>query len=211
MSMSEYHKIQSVYKRSKEKPYRFLEGQWSLPEFEYLSKNPWTYTEKIDGTNIRVYWDHLSHTVKIGGKTDAAQIPVFLYEKIQQKCPPTLFEEHYPTTSILLYGEGYGAKIQKAGENYIKNGVDLILYDIKIVDMFLRRESVEDIASKLNIEVVPIIGEGDILHAIDMCKNGFFSHWGEFYAEGIVLRPKVELQDRRGQRIITKVKYKDFH
>ena len=29
-------------------------------------------------------------------------------------------------------------------------------------------------------------------------------------AEGLVLRPKIELQTRRGKRIITKIKHSDF-
>jgi hypothetical protein len=42
------------------------------------------------------------------------------------------------------------------------------------------------------------------------CEEGFKSHWGDFIAEGIVARPKVELKTRAGHRIITKLKYKDF-
>lgn len=45
---------------------------------------------------------------------------------------------------------------------------------------------------------------------VDMVRRGFMSQWGEFIAEGIVARPKVELQTKAGSRIITKVKYKDF-
>ena len=52
--MKEYHKIQSIYKRD-EKTRKFIEGQWSLPEFEYLQNNRWLWTDKVDGTNIRVY------------------------------------------------------------------------------------------------------------------------------------------------------------
>jgi len=45
---------------------------------------------------------------------------------------------------------------------------------------------------------------------IAMVKEGFNSQWGNFIAEGIVARPSCELLDRRGNRIITKLKYKDF-
>jgi len=43
-----------------------------------------------------------------------------------------------------------------------------------------------------------------------MTKKGFKSQWGDFIAEGIVARPKTEMRTRRGERIITKVKYIDF-
>jgi len=37
------------------------------------------------------------------------------------------------------------------------------------------------------------------------------STWGDFIAEGLVLRPEVDLFAESGKkRIITKVKYKDF-
>jgi len=69
---------------------------------------------------------------------------------------------------------------------------------------------VEDIGNKLNIDVVPIIGIGTLHRMIRMAQEGFKSTWGDFLAEGIVARPKIELKTRSGQRIITKIKYKDF-
>ena len=56
--MEKYHKIMTVFKRDPETKYKtLLMGEWALPEFEYLCCNPWVFTEKIDGTNIRVNWD----------------------------------------------------------------------------------------------------------------------------------------------------------
>lgn len=75
--MTEYHKIQSIYKRditSKHKT--LLEGQWTLPEFEYLAGNVWTFTEKVDGTNIRVIFK--DGGITFGGRTEDAQIPAQL-------------------------------------------------------------------------------------------------------------------------------------
>ena len=51
--MELYHKIQSVFKRDPATNHkRFLMGEYSLPEFEYLANNEWVATEKIDGTNV---------------------------------------------------------------------------------------------------------------------------------------------------------------
>ena len=48
--MKEYHKIQTVFMRDLENRYKtLLEGQFSLPEFEYLANNEWAFTEKVDG------------------------------------------------------------------------------------------------------------------------------------------------------------------
>lgn len=214
--MSEYPKIQSIFKRESEKPNRMLFGQWTLPEFEYLASNIWVYTEKVDGTNIRIeYTPGLPPLIK--GKTDNAQIPPFLYEKLQDIVSREYqtIVDLFPVVSIdspqvVLYGEGYGAKIQKGGGNYIKDGVDFVLFDIRIGKIWLRREDVEDIADKLNLMVVPILGRGTLIQMIDIVEKGFNSKWGNFPAEGIVAKPLVEMQTRTCNRIITKLKHKDF-
>ena len=66
--MTEYHKIQTVFLRDPATKMRtLLDGQWALPEFEYLARNPWYFTEKIDGINIRVVFD--GESVSFGGRT----------------------------------------------------------------------------------------------------------------------------------------------
>ena len=210
--MKEYHKIQTLFKRD-EKTKRIIEGDWTLPEFEWLKDNQWVFTEKVDGTNIRVMWD--GKRVIFGGKTDNAQIPVFLLYKLQELFEGTakrqMFVEKFGEEgNVSLYGEGYGAKIQKGGGNYISDGVDFVLFDVKIGDWWLERENVKDIGDYFKIKVVPIIGEGTLEDAIKMTRKGFNSMWGNFTAEGIVARPKMELKNRKGERIITKIKYRDF-
>lgn len=42
--MKEYHKIQTVFLRNPETKFKTLiEGQFSLPEFEYLKNNLWVF------------------------------------------------------------------------------------------------------------------------------------------------------------------------
>jgi hypothetical protein len=57
---------------------------------------------------------------------------------------------------------------------------------------------------------VPELGRGTLLEAIERVKEGFPSMIGQAQAEGMVLRPVVELTDRLGHRVITKVKHRDF-
>lgn len=212
--MIEYPKIQSIFKRD-EKTHKFIEGAFTLPEFEYLKENIWIYTEKLDGTNCRIEWnphypDSLSDEIKFGGRTNNAQMPVFLFDKLRTMFTIEKIKSLYPDISMTLFGEAIGAKIQKGGGNYIPNGVDFILFDVLIDNYWLKRDSMEDIANKIGIRIVPIIGEGTLQRAIDLIKKGLKSQWGNFWAEGLVLKPKIELKDRRGQRIITKLKRRDF-
>jgi len=202
-----YHKIQTIFLRDPENKYKtLLEGQFALPEFEYLANNLWVFTEKIDGTNIRIIWD--GERVSFGGRTDNAQIPTFLYNRLSELFPSELFLNLYKENPMVLYGEGYGAKIQSGG-NYIPDGVNFILFDINIGN-WMPRDVVEDIAGKLSIQTVPIVGEGTLYDAVELVREGFKSKVGTQIAEGLVMRPSVELVGRTGNRIISKIKYKDF-
>lgn len=219
--MNEYHKITTVYKRDPKNMRFVFEGEWAEPEFEYLQENSWSWTEKVDGTNIRVMWD--GESIRFGGKTDKAQLYVPLYDKLQAMFADKidLFKSTFPITadtiteanpvSVCFYGEGYGANIQKGGGNYKADDVGFVLFDVKIGNTWLERKNVEDLAVKFGIKPVPIVGTGSLVDAIEMVKNGLKSQWGDFMAEGLVCRPTVELKDRRGNRIITKIKARDFN
>lgn len=211
--MKLYHKIQTVYKRDERG--KIIEGDYSLPEFEILKDIPWVFTEKVDGTNIRILWD--GQSVNYGAKTEESQMPVFLLYKLQELFDGTANKQKFlkqfggfnnGLTEVVLFGEGYGAKIQKGGENY--GECSFVLFDVMVGDYYLQREDVEDVAKNLGIKVVPIIGEGTLDEAMAFVRAGFNSQWGEFRAEGIVARPKVELFTRKKERIITKIKHKDF-
>lgn len=206
--MNEYHKIQTVYLRDPATNHKtLLEGQFAKPEFEYLQETKWIFTEKVDGTNIRVGWD--GEQVTFAGRTDRATTPPFLLDKLGE-----LFSADKFRTNELpphcLYGEGYGAKIQKGGGDYISDGVGFILFDINIGGTWLERHNIEDIATKLTINPVPIVGEGTLLEGVELVRSGYASHLRATPPEGLVMRPKVELFNRKGERVITKIKVKDF-
>src|SRR5882672_713514 len=230
--MTVYHKIDSVFKRDPNNKFKtFLEGDWSRPEFGYLANNEWQWTEKVDGCNLRIITTAFSYTDVISGeerktyKTSFegreanSQIPATLVNKLNEIFLPVAGKLHeiFPHGGV-LYGEGYGAKIQRGGSNY---GPDqnFILFDVNIKDengkgWWLQRENVLDIGAQLNLAVVPLIGKGTLHEMIEFTREGFPSVWSTdknpFKAEGIVARPAIELVGRDGKRIITKVKYKDF-
>ena len=217
--MEKYPKILSLFKRDP-KTHKFIEGDWTCDEFGYLEDNQWYFTEKVDGTNIRIEWIPTvmsedggvaqEPSLKIGGRTDNAQIPVFLYDKLMEIFAVDKMSEHYFDMPMTLYGEGFGAKIQKGGGNYIKDDVDFALFDIKIDEYWLKRDDVVDIGHKLGLTIVPIVGIGTIYQAVAMVKHGLGSYWGDFDAEGLVIKPCVPLMRRGGGQIVAKVKTKDF-
>lgn len=212
----EYHKIQSVYMRDPATKFKsFLVGQWATPEIEYLADNEWEFDEKVDGTNIRVMFMNPALlgicTVRFGGRTDDAQIPAYLYARLQELFPIDKIAEIFPDCeNVILYGEGYGAKIQKGGGDYKPDGVDFILFDVRVGNFWLRRGAVEDVAAKLSLNTTPRMGFGTLHTAIEMCREGFASKLRKTPPEGLICRPVVPLFARNGDRVITKVKLKDF-
>lgn len=65
----------------------------------------------------------------------------------------------------------------------------------------------------LNINVVPITFVGRLSEAVEYVKKEFPSQIAEtenHIAEGLVLKPQIDLFNRKGERIITKIKVKDF-
>jgi hypothetical protein len=207
--MSEYHKIQSIFKRDMTSPRKTLiDGDWTLPEFEYLAGNRWEFTEKVDGTNIRVILK--DGAITFGGRTDEAQIPAKLVERLNERfLPQAALMAEVLGNDAVLYGEGYGAKIQKVGGSY-RPDQDFVLFDVRVGPWWLKRLDVQDIGEQLGLDVVPVIGSGSLHDAVAWAKRGIRSTWGDFEAEGIVARPSVELQTRGGQRLIAKIKCRDF-
>jgi len=205
--MLPYPKIETLLDRDPD-THKVIEGKWRLPEFDYLQQNEWYFTEKVDGTNIRVNWN--GESITLGGRTDNAQIPANLIEHLNKAFPVEMFKAFYPDTNMTLYGEGYGAKIQKGGGNYISDGVSFVLFDIRIGEWWLERGNMGEIADKLGIPSVPVVGTGTLLDALDFAESAFDSTWGEFQAEGIVVRPTVGLLSRGGHRLIGKLKATDF-
>ena len=214
--MKEYPKIQTIFERDPNTKHKtLLIGRWARPEFEYLAGCDWVFTEKVDGTNIRIMYHgpnspEKPDTLEFGGKTDKAEIPPKLLDRLNEIFMPQLplFREKF-ADGVCFYGEGYGAGIQKSGVDY-RPDQDFVLFDVKINQWWLQRETIESIAKEFGIDVVPIIGYGNLYDMIDLVKEGFNSTWGDFRAEGIVARPAVQLFNRDGERVIVKLKTRDF-
>ena len=207
--MIEYHKIETLFERD-EKTKKLVEGKFRNPTVEFLKDNIWQFTEKIDGTNIRILWD--GHKVTFAGRTDRAQIPAELsnrlFELFGGETNEQIFEQKFGETEVMLCGEGYGAKIQNGG--LYRDNQDFILFDVMIAGNWQPRETVEGIAKYFNIDTVPIVLVGTIQEAVDYVKTKPKSKIGTADSEGVVGRPIVELQDRTSKRVIVKVKVRDF-
>lgn len=228
-----YTKINTLYKRDMtKKSHNLLVGDFSLPEFEYLYNLLWSCEEKIDGTNVFIYFRPLTGELEFHGKTENANIPatlvkkmtdVFIIEKMYEAFPhkyePQLINDQPNPKAgeeidyeVRVYGEGYGMKIQSGG-NYIPDDVGIILFDVKIGNWWLNRADVENISQILGVKTTPLIGIMTLKEAEELVIKGFKStiaHNKDYDAEGLVCKPIVQLFNRKGERIVCKIKTCDY-
>jgi len=78
--MNAYTKIETVYKRDIDGTKKLIEGDFRNEAVEFLKDKDWIFTEKVDGTNIGIVWD--GHKVSYQGRTERAQIPAHLMNKL---------------------------------------------------------------------------------------------------------------------------------
>jgi hypothetical protein len=205
----EYHKIDTLFERD---PKTFVVDETKLKKSVLATINQWDVTEKIDGTNIRVMLSR-DGEVSFGGRTNNAQIPgdllLYLVKTFQQdRLKSALWLDGTPT-QVVLYGEGYGAGIQKGG--IYRSDKAFILFDVLVDEKWwLDKVTVNDIAAKLGIETVPYLGRMSLLEIVELVRQPFPSKIGAGMAEGVVGRPIETLFDKHGERVIIKLKTKDF-
>ena len=223
----EYHKIDTLYERNLD-THKLIEP--------LVIKNPtyglikrWLFTEKIDGMNIRAIWKPAREGVVVPwpesldfrGKTDKAVIGPehkcykSLMKYLTENITADKLRGVFTDSCVVLYGEGYGAGINKGGS--YRTDQSFILFDVFVVDhgnpfggWWLNDEGTRDVAAKLGIDAVPFVCYTELELATEMVRTGFKSKIGVADAEGLVGRPAETLYDKRGRRVITKIKTRDF-
>lgn len=206
-----YPKIETLFKRGDD---HRLTDELRRPVFGTISE--WVMTEKVDGTNIRIRYDRDPDgevAYLIGGRTENAQIPAPLIDHIRGLDHDAVTEimNRHEIDRLTLFGEGYGPKIQGGGDYRDDQG--FIVFDMLANDRFwLTDAAVTANAEEIGIPRVPILGHADLRSIINLVRDGFESRCAARVrlAEGIVARPVEPLFDARGERLILKLKTKDF-
>lgn len=208
--MKTYEKIETIFNREIDGSKKLIWESYRNKTVEYLKNATWEFTEKVDGTNIRVCWD--GYKVSFAGRTDKAQIPEPLMKHLESVfCTNEaheLFEQTFGGKEVILFGEGYGGKIQN-GKGY-RNDESFLLFDVCIGSNYQEKEWVEKTAKMFGIDTVPSVFKGTLGQGIAFVMTHPKSLLADTYMEGIVAKPIVELKDRTGERIIVKIKWADF-
>lgn len=214
--MREYPKIETVWNRD-EKSKKVIPGAWRLEEFSLV--NRWRVTEKIDGTNIRIGLTPEGQ-LAIGGRTDAAQVPTPLLSRLMSLFAPAALQAKFWTNGqqadFTIFGEGYGPKIQNGGD--YSPTPQFRIFDVLVGNWWLKVEDVLDVATTFGVKVAPVLVNitsipttGDELRAvIDASVCAPEDGGSGKRAEGIVARAEPMLHTRRGDRVIWKLKFRDF-
>lgn len=215
----EYPKIDTLFDRD-QKTFKVDTTKVRRIEFDHIKQ--WILTEKINGMNIRILF-FKDGTIKFVGKTNDAVIPAELLKYLQETFTPDklkLVFRNDPTKEICdvcIIGEGYGARIV-AGSGIYGKTPSFRLIDCYIAPFWLERTSLEDIAKKLGIKCVPIIGtlnnfprtRAELREAITNSIVAKQENDNCILPEGIVAMPLKQFFDRQGRRIMWKLKFSDF-
>ncbi|MFW6130107.1 MAG: RNA ligase family protein [Atribacterota bacterium] len=237
--MSKYPKINSLWKREMKgnQKGKIIEGEYSCPEFKNIRL--WRVSEKIHGRNTRIEFHVIVSKGKVSisniefkGRSDDSDIPSYFVKYLMDTFTPEQLskmvlirlDKHTEDPldeefDVTLYGEGYGAKMQKGGGRY-RDNASFALFDVNINGWWLERENVEDIANKLDIDIVPEMGIMTEEEIISLVKNtgyklkGFKSRISKdktLDAEGIVARSYPLVLFKNGDPLMWKLKQEDFN
>lgn len=217
--MMNYGKIETVFNRDVLGTKKLIPGSYCNATVEYLKDAQWVWTEKVNGVNIRVHWD--GYKVEFGGRNDKTEISAPLIEKLNEyfggEENAQVFEQVFRDRDAILFGEGFGSGIQKEGGQYKRDGVDFILFDVYIGGTYMTRHIVNAVARSFGVNAVPVVGRGTLGEAITFVQGKPQSVVAKMMdadtslvMEGVVCRPKVELLTREGERVICKIKLRDF-
>jgi hypothetical protein len=211
--MITYPKIETLYDRDLN-TFKVMTDHVRCPEFDNVKH--WHVSEKIDGTNLRIQWTEETEEISFGGRTDNAQLPMSIVEHLRKTFTPSSFDNF--TSDVILFGEGYGEKIQKGGGNYCK-GVSFRLFDVLVGNKWwLEPYDVAAVAASMGINIAPHLGVictlprslDDLLAILDDSIVAHTENHTKYQAEGIVARSYPLLLNRAGNRVMWKLKVKDF-
>lgn len=212
-----YPKIDTLYNRNPN-TFKVIEEDFRREEFTLINK--WFVTEKIDGTNVCVHL-HDGY-VTYEGHHDKSQMQPNVLKFMHSVLDPDVVADAFEYGSnIRIYGEAYGKGVQKMGENYRKD-ISFRIFDVssfrgnrEVFFPWYGKESVTQVASSLRLKTVPVIGSGlSLEEAVSRVRS--FSIVAEeenmfpAQAEGIVARTEPGLLDSSGNRVVWKLKLKDF-
>jgi hypothetical protein len=180
--------------------------------------------EKLHGTSADFEYFPLTDTIKFssGGESHDKFVKLFNEEDLKTKLRSLGLPIDKTCT---VYGEAYGGKQQGMSATYGKE-LKFAVFDVQIGDCWLYVEKADELTRSLGLEFVPYekiqllkVEDGKIVVNMDEInrvrdlpsrqakRNGIVE---DKFAEGVVLRPLIEVTLNNGNRVICKHKRDEF-
>lgn len=173
--------------------------------------------EKIHGTSAHITFKSMPGSdggvlglwFYPGGEKYDNFVKLFNKEELQEKFQAL---GHF---DITVFGEAYGGKCQGMSATYGKD-LKFVAFEVKVGNYWLDVPSAEDIAKKLGLGFVAYERVPATIEALDAerdrpSRQAVRNGMGDTHkAEGIVIKPLIELVGNNGERIIAKHKRADF-
>jgi hypothetical protein len=170
--------------------------------------------EKIHGSSAHIGWkndEEVAETVRLfcGGCKAELFDSLFDKEDLKKKFLETRLDK------CVIYGEGYGGKMQGMSHTYGKE-LKFVAFEVKIGDVFLDVPKAHAFCESMGIEFVAYEKVSTNLEDLDRerdkpsrqaKRNGIEE---DKISEGVVLRPLIELRKNHGGRIMCKHKRDEF-
>lgn len=228
--MRTYSKINTLYVRDKRGK---VTNQLTKPIYETIDR--WVVREKVDGVNMRIGFyrdpDTKEVTFTVTGRTDDAELHpgvIAHCEEIAQRVLPKAQDtmSKFGLENYILFGEGYGVGIHRGGR--YSQTQKFALFDVAVdggcnvcdrKPTYLSEALVDATGQELGIPVMPYAQDSaefmTIDEIVDMVKFGFASVIADefdatFMAEGVIAKPVETLYDNSGERVMFKLKSRDF-
>ena len=188
-----------------------------------LPKGRWIKTEKIDGTNIRIILTKPNEVgereVLIGSRKlilNEADKGSKQYLDCIKEVNLFKLKEYFKdiNSTIIIYGEGYGAGVQRGGIYSLEKNYRV--FDIRIGEAYQDFEYVEKVCIDNQLNLVPINSEveeityEECVESLEDFDETLIKEGSGGKPEGIVYKFEPVLLNKYGERLIFKVKHKDF-
>lgn len=220
-----YPKIQSLFKRD-ELSHKFID---ELSRNEFGKIKNWLVQEKIDGTNIRIQFT--GEAVTFHGREAKSEMPEFLLKYLQEHFTVERLKNIFGNQKVVLYGEGYGPKIQE-GSNYssqlgfalfdilqvVGERIDQATGNVWPIYQWMKAQQVNDYSQKLELKSIGLMGvmnlEEIIAHVASKPQSAYAIK--DYISEGIIARAYDDINqvalfdDVEKNPIAFKLKVKDI-
>lgn len=213
-SQTKYRKIYTLFERdSKFKIVDSLE-----PHLEGITNiKKFVVTEKIDGTNCGIVITP-DKQVLIRKRSDFIKDDKehhIYYEAINTIDLERIKDYfHDSEATITIFGEACGGSIQKHGTIY-SDEPTFMVFDVQVNNSFFDWLSLKKFCSEVGLKIVPYLGDTILekytveymKNVLERCKKYLYD---SEHSEGIVVRSEPPLLNKFGQRMMFKLKFRDF-